>query len=743
MALESPMAERYVVYSVDKEGDVSGAEENHILVKDVDYPVLKDMPISSDRESYDPSLKIQPYWYCKGRCCCLWNFFVIIALSALCTVVILAHNRVIDIRFDIFEAINHEEALASGATVGNSTKKGAGQVNIQICTSADCVRLGSRILVNMKQQRGPLHGEYTRFHGTIRDFYQFSCGGYIERTKLSWNVPRKRLAVEDLVARQHLSVIDRLSTPIEASDSDLIKFVKATYRSCIFRPTSHDARQMAPVRVAIQEMFGTSFYTMDGTADLTDLLSTVVKNYGASPLFKLIVTRDRQITIINRYSDTRVVNLAASGVDITNFRFLQPSDFYYRNVRTDKNCYTQNFQVMTSYRKTVFALVTYLFGEPPEAGIIEDILNLEIQINKAWYYEEATNYSGSLVDCTSPLRLDQLGVAYSGYGVSWRTFFNNIFSSNDTRGFVLCNVNLSADLSRVIQNTDKKTLLRYIMVNAILTSDVYDVLPIGVPRFQTDRKRRDQLLFEGTERHCAYKVTYYVPSLLIINSGSELKNKERTTSSVFRILKKSYIKMFRKLYWIPKRQRDLIMKPFLDIDMRWQHTNNSLLTSYLGGLSATENFFQNIHRLIRTHNAVLLQLGNVDLPSAQMSEQSQIDMSTDKMHAPIYYHTSRRAIVYGSLGSFVAQAMSHGFNIDDLLSQYTKGIIDHRVVFTFAFKLQCLVEWYNQYTLFNESGTSRHVSTHLNKSGSSLHTSTHLNGSIKSRHVLTQTSMST
>lgn len=216
-----------------------------------------------------------------------------------------------------------------------------------------------------------------------------------------------------------------------------------------------------------------------------------------------------------------------------------------------------------------------------------------------------------------------MGTAYPGYMVSWRTFFSSIFNTNDTRDIVLCNVNLSVDLSRVIQNADRKTLLRYIMVNVIMTSDVYDVLPVGVPRFKTDQKRLDEALFQGTEIHCAYKVTKYVPSM-ILNPGNRPDNEEEKTISVFRILKRSYIKVFKKLYWIPKRQRELIMKPFLDINMRLQRTNSSLIAGFLRGLSATENFFQNIHSLIRAYNAVLLQMGNVNLPAAQMSNQHSI-----------------------------------------------------------------------------------------------------------------------
>lgn len=179
MALESPLSERYVVYSVDKEGEVSVAEENHVLVKDVEYPSLKDAHLSSDRESFDPSVKVLPYWSCKGRCCCLWNFFVILALSGLCTVVILAHNRVIDIRFSLFEPINHEEALSSGTTAGNASNKGAGQVKVQVTCIIYMVHLLSLLYL-----RYIYWSSGYRFHSLnklVRDCYnddddQLVCG---------------------------------------------------------------------------------------------------------------------------------------------------------------------------------------------------------------------------------------------------------------------------------------------------------------------------------------------------------------------------------------------------------------------------------------------------------------------------------------------------------------------------------------------------------------------------------------
>lgn len=62
--------------------------------------------------------------------------------------------------------------------------------------------------------------------------------------------------------------------------------------------------------------------------------------------------------------------------------------------------YTSHLQTITSYRRTVSSLVSYVFGEPPEPNIIEDILNLEIEINKVTYVTIVSLAVGSVTVCS-------------------------------------------------------------------------------------------------------------------------------------------------------------------------------------------------------------------------------------------------------------------------------------------------------------------------------------------------------
>lgn len=131
----SPTEERYVVYSVDTDDSTSAVEEHQVLFKEPEYKELKENTTASKSVSPIPSIKWQSYWTCKEKCCCLWNFLVIVALSGLSTVIILAHNRVIDIRFqaqgvgDVSEA---RSAPSSGTTVTGSPTSGPNRIKTNV-----------------------------------------------------------------------------------------------------------------------------------------------------------------------------------------------------------------------------------------------------------------------------------------------------------------------------------------------------------------------------------------------------------------------------------------------------------------------------------------------------------------------------------------------------------------------------------------------------------------------------------
>lgn len=190
--------------------------------------------------------------------------------------------------------------------------------------------------------------------------------------------------------------------------------------------------------------------------------------------------------------------------------------------------------------------------------------------------------------------------------------------------FVFCNVDLSSDVPKILRHMDHNTIKTYVIVNALMTSDVYDILPPDVPRFE--RNGRDQredsnfkyLTFKGIEHQCLHQLTKYVPRIYLFETiNMDWLKAEEITRRIFHKLRKGFDNVFEDLYWIPEEQRELLLQPFDDVSLEynWGNVNESALLGVLTDFITTKNYFLNFHSLLSKWNSYKIENGNVRFKS--------------------------------------------------------------------------------------------------------------------------------
>lgn len=709
MPIESPSSEKYAVYTLEHEDTCSssGLEDGQIVFRDPEHISLqeKDPKKNGHARLRSVSFESSSHWRhsasLKRKCCCLWNTVLIIVIASLATVLVITYKDYKSLK----SSLENENKTSSWTATTSGTVSPVPGETRQICESSDCIHQAASVLSRMDTNVNP-----------CENFYEFACGGFQDQSHLSWENQRVREVPDVLREKFGIYLEDSLSTPISSTEPLAKRTVKSLYRDCKDQKDTLGSSQekLRHLLVSLKANNGVNMKNETVTY-ITRLLATVMKKYGATPFFKVIVKKNGDITITNRYSNDLIGELYDYGIEIPSFRYLMPADFYFRYPSTD--------QVMHAYESFLSDALTYVFGNVtynPDVDALlhstSDVYEFELSLNQVWYSDGGVNYSEEISYCKNRMSILTLQKTYPGYNINWVLFFSILLDKNVDEHFEICHADLVSDVTTVISEAKIELITSYILTHTFIHSDLYKFVYRNFPKFLKSTSVYKPKDSDNNNSYCISFLSKYFPlSSIFLSNHSYVF--ETVAKRLFSGIKDSLIETIQGLYWIPELQRsDIITHTRLvNLSFSWNNNQNHDY-SYM-----TSDFVQNIIGAIENKHTTAMKGIHIVSPFEQSVSafnrwNSEIDISALSLQNPVFYNSSVETLFYGSVGGVISQALAEVFDIKALLAHFLSGTIDQTVAYTFATHLQCLVDFYNSYKFFNEQGTIIHVRGDLTKS---------------------------
>ncbi|XP_076072982.1 membrane metallo-endopeptidase-like 1 isoform X1 [Mytilus galloprovincialis] len=719
MPIGSPPSDKYVVYTLDNNEDTScssGLEDGQIVFRDPEHVSLQEKPDSKRNGNgriRSVSFESSTHWGQRGsmrmKCCCFWNIILVIALVSVTVNFIITLGDYKNLKSSWANINNTDNQAEATLSTVSPTPADARQEHVnfdryKVCETSDCIHQAASVLSRMNTNANP-----------CEDFYEFACGGFLHQSHMSWESQRVR-EVPDVLREKFGSYLeDSLSTQLSSSESEARRTVKVLYRDCKDeKETLLTAREkLRHLLVSLKTNNGVNMKN-DTKNYVTRLLAIVMKQYGATPLFKVIVKKNGDITITNRYSNDLVEELFAHGVEIPSFRYLMPADFNFR-YPPDK--------VLHAYEYFLSEALLAVFGNTSFNSEVDGLLQatsevfeLEMSLNKVWYNDGGVNYSEEISFCKNRMTISTLQHLYEGYNINWILFFSTLLDKTVDENFELCHVDLVSDISSVISEAKVELVIKYILTHTFVNSDLYKYVYRHFPKFIKSTSVYKTKDSDYNNSYCISLLAKYFPLSAIFLSNQSTYF-ESVSRKLFTSIKESLMQTIQDQYWIPETQRNDIISHTIHVNLSFNWNNN-----YNKDYSYMSNIYQEnvIGALESKYSSDMKGIHFVSAFDQSIASYNswnrEIEISSLGLQIPAFYNSSHETLLYGSVGGLISQALSEVFDLNALLSHYISGTIDKSVVYTIAHHLECLAEFYNAYKYSNDQGRVIHVRGDLTKS---------------------------
>ncbi|XP_022269943.1 endothelin-converting enzyme 2 isoform X3 [Canis lupus baileyi] len=301
------------------------------------------------------------------------------------------------------------------------------------CLTEACIRVAGKILESLDRGVSP-----------CEDFYQFSCGGWIQRNPLPDG--RSRWNTFNSLWDQNQAILKHLlENTTFNSTSEAERKTQRFYLSCL-QVERIEELGAQPLRDLIDKIGGWNITGPWDQDNFMEVLKAVAGTYRATPFFTVYVSAD------SKSSNSNVIQVDQSGL------FLPSRDYYLNR--------TANEKVLTAYLDYMEELGMLLGGRPTSTREqMRQVLELEIQLANITVPQDQRRDEEKIYHKMNIAELQALAPS-----VDWLEFLSFLLSPlelGDSEPVVVYGTDYLQQVSELINHTEPSVLNNYLIWNLV------------------------------------------------------------------------------------------------------------------------------------------------------------------------------------------------------------------------------------------------------------------------------------
>ncbi|KAF3827370.1 hypothetical protein GH733_002856 [Mirounga leonina] len=551
------------------------------------------------------------------------------------------------------------------------------------CLTEACIRVAGKILESLDRGVSP-----------CEDFYQFSCGGWIQRNPLP----------------------DGQNTTFNSS-SEAERKTQRFYLSCL-QVERIEELGAQPLRDLIDKIGGWNITGPWDEDNFMEVLKAVAGTYRATPFFTVYVSAD------SKSSNSNVIQVDQSGL------FLPSRDYYLNRTANEKDLLlgsqddSRPCQVLTAYLDYMEDLGMLLGGRPASTREqMRRVLELEVQLASITVPQDQRRDEEKIYHKMSIVELQALAPS-----IDWLEFLSFLLSPlelGDSEPVVVYGTDYLQQVSELINHTEPSILNNYLIWNLVQkTTSSLD------HRFESAQEKLLETLY-GTKKSCMPRWQTCISNTddalgfalgsLFVKATFDRQSKEIAEGMISEI-RTAFEEALGQLVWMDEKTRqaakekadaiyDMIGFPDFILEPK------ELDDVYDGYEVSEDSFFQNMLNLYNFSAKVMADqlrkppsrdqwsMTPQTVNAYYLPTKNEIVFPAGILQAPFYTRNHPKALNFGGIGVVMGHELTHAF--DDQGREYDKeGNLrpwwQNESLAAFRNHTACMEEQYSQYQVNGE-----------------------------------------
>ncbi|XP_006017174.1 endothelin-converting enzyme 2 [Alligator sinensis] len=559
------------------------------------------------------------------------------------------------------------------------------------CLTEACIHVASKILEALDRETDP-----------CKDFYQYSCGGWIKRNPLPDG--RSKWSTFNSIWDQNQAIMKHLleNTTFNSS-SEAERKTQRYYLSCLKEQKIEELGSQ-PLMDLIEKIGGWNITGPWSQNNFMEVLKMVSGTYRASPFFTVYVGAD------SKSSNSNIIQVDQSGL------FLPSRDYYLNK--------TANEKVLVTYLNYMVELGMLLGGaQESTREQMQQVLELETQLANLTVPQDERRDDEKIYHKMSIAELQALAPA-----IDWLDFISYALSPlelADAEPVVVYGHEYLHQVSKLINSTDRSILNNYMMWNLVQkTASSLD------QRFETAQEKLLETLY-GTKKSCTPRwqtcisntddtLGFALGSLFV--KATFDRDSKAIAEEMISEIRTAFEEALDQLDWMDEKTKqaakekadaiyDMIGFPDFILD------NKELDDVYDGYEVSEDSFFQNMlnfynfsakvmaDQLRKPPNRDQWSMTPQTVNAYYLPTKNGIVFPAGILQAPFYARDHPKALNFGGIGVVMGHELTHAF--DDQGREYDKeGNLrpwwQNSSLEAFKNRTECMTEQYSKYAVNGE-----------------------------------------